>query len=214
MSDAITRGVAVAPDQAPATRRSDRIGARQTRGHRSDEHVSSGDAWRASNRQLRSERGGRHHIRSRGKSAQRQVRIRQPSAPSTSARARNADVAATASYPPRPGVRTTWRDSASDDRDRAATCRTRAACSCRPPFLGELSGAASAPRGSGDERVRLADPTLTASWALAFRAFAAGLLPHRSDESRRAASSRRRIACKERAVRASRQRDALVRLSQ
>src|SRR6266480_6150396 len=60
------------------------------------------------------------------------------------------------------------RTPGSDDRGRAANCRTRAACSRRPPFPGELSGAANAPRGRGDEQVPLADPTITASWALAF----------------------------------------------
>src|SRR6185436_9413716 len=65
-------------------------------------------------------------------------------------------------------------------------------------FPGELSGAASAPRGSADEQVRLADPTLTASWALAFWAFAARLLQHRAASVGRVGPFRRRIARKER----------------
>ncbi len=90
------------------------------------------------------------------------------------------------------------RTLGSDDRGRAANCRTRAACSRRPPFPGELSGAANAPRGSGDEQVPLADPTLTASWALAFWALAARLLQHRAASVGRVGALRCRIARKER----------------
>ena len=180
--------IAVPPDQDPAVRRHDRIGARQARVDRGDQQISARRRRRSLHREPVAEGGARCDVRRAAKG--------HAQAPSPRSSLQGVDPArgtggGDESTHPREGGTRLMTLGLVGDRGRSASCRTRAACSCPPPSRAVWR--CGAPSGAEAE-VCPGGTRLIASWALACGRLAPRLLHHRHRPRRTASRLLQRAA--------------------